>query len=130
MLDSCAMIAYLRGENGALAVQNLLVDTQADCVAYSINLCEVYYQSVRQSGKSHAVQILNSLRADGVLERSDMSKAFWERVGDLKARGRIALPDCFCIALAQELGGEVVTSDHGEFDAIAPLGIVPITFIR
>ena len=38
--------------------------------------------------------------------------------------------DFFAIALAQELGGEVVTADHHEFDSLVLLGIVPITFIR
>jgi predicted DNA-binding protein (UPF0278 family) len=59
-----------------------------------------------------------------------MGRRFLQRVGDHKARGRISLPDCFCIALAQELSAEVVTSDHGEFDPLVPLGIVPIKFIR
>lgn len=62
--------------------------------------------------------------------RRDMSIKFWKRVGKLKAAGGIALPDCFCITLAQELAGEVVTADHAEFDPLAPLGIVPIHFIR
>jgi predicted nucleic acid-binding protein len=44
--------------------------------------------------------------------------------------GRISLADCFCIVLAQELSGEVVTSDHHEFDPLVPLNLVPITFIR
>ncbi len=59
-----------------------------------------------------------------------MNRDFAERVGQLKARGRISLADCFCIALAQTLSGQVVTTDHHEFDAIVPLGIVPIYFIR
>jgi len=65
-----------------------------------------------------------------VIERRDMSRRFWRRVGEHKARGRISLPDCICIALAQELSAEVVTSDHGEFDSLAPLDLVPIKFIR
>ena len=34
------------------------------------------------------------------------------------------------IALAKQLAGEVVTSDHHEFDALVPLGLCPIRFIR
>lgn len=62
--------------------------------------------------------------------RRDMSQPFWKRAGRLKARGGISIPDCFCIVLAQQVGGEVVTSDHHEFDPLVPLGIVPILFIR
>ena len=53
-----------------------------------------------------------------------------ERAGEQKARGRISLADCVCPALAQFVGGQVVTSDHGEFDPIAEAGICPILFIR
>ena len=59
-----------------------------------------------------------------------MGRSFWERVGSHTARGRIALADCFCLALAIELGGEVVTTDHAEFDPLVALGICPIRFIR
>jgi predicted nucleic acid-binding protein len=71
-----------------------------------------------------------SLIADGVTERRDLNRGFWQRVGELMARGRISLPDCFCISLALELGGEVVTTDHREFDPLVPFGIVPIKFVR
>ena len=42
-------------------------------------------------------------------------------IGRLKARGGISLADCFCIALAQSLPADVVTSDHHEFDALVPV---------
>lgn len=95
-----------------------------------MNLCEVYYGAIRKTDVQRARQTILSLFADGVIERHDMSRHFWQRVGELKARGRISLPDCFCISLAQKLSGAVVTSDHGESDPIVPLGIVPINFIR
>jgi len=68
---------------------------------------------------------ISSLFADGVIERRDINRQFRQRVGELKSRGGISLPDCFCISLAQELSGTVVTSDHAKFDPI-----VQIHFIR
>ena len=124
------MVAYLEGEPGGAVVAGLLADPNAVCYAHSMNLCEVYYQGIRRNRIPAAKAAMASLYADGVIERRDMSRTFWQRVGEHKARGRISLPDCFCISLAQELAGEVVTSDHGEFDALVPLGIVPIKFIR
>jgi PIN domain nuclease of toxin-antitoxin system len=129
-LDASAMVAYLAGEPGELVVTALLADPAATCYAHTINLCEVYYHLIRTTDVRRARQGILSLFADGVIERHDMNRRFWQRVGELKARGRISLPDCFCISLVQELGGEVVTSDHGEFDPLVPLGIVPIKFIR
>ena len=129
-LDASALVAYLEAEPGGDVVAVLLADPNAVCFAHSMNLCEVYYQGIRRKGVPAAQAAMASLFADGVIERSDMSRSFWQRVGELKARGRVSLPDCVCISLAQEIGGDVVTSDHGEFDPLVPLSVVPICFIR
>lgn len=130
VLDTCAILAYLQNEAGAAIVEAIIQDPTSPCYVHSINLCEVYYLIIRKTDEAEAQLRINGLLADGVIERSDMGRAFWERVGGLKARGRISLADCFCIALAQELSGQVVTSDHAEFDPLVPLGICPILFIR
>ena len=130
ILDASAIVAYVTGEPGEKIVAALLADSTATCYAHTLNLCEVYYGAIRKTDVQRAQQTIQNLFTDGVIERRDMNRRFWQRVGELKARGRISLPDCFCISLAQELGGEVVTSDHGEFDPLVPLGIVPINFIR
>lgn len=130
ILDASAITAHLNAEAGADVVDSLLTDPNALCYAHSVNLCEVYYDIVRKSNSQQAIVIIRSLYDDGLIERRDMNRRFWHRVGDLKARGKISIADCFCIVLAQELGGEVVTSDHHEFDALVPLNIVPFHFIR
>ncbi len=56
----------------------------------------------RRSDEKTAQAAIRDLYADGVQERKDLSRKFWQRVGQLKARGRISLADCFCIALAQD----------------------------
>ena len=124
------MVAYLSGEPGDAVVTALLLDPNALCYAHSVNLCEVYYDALRTTDARRARQTIAALFADGVIERQTLSRSFWQRVGNLKARGRISLADCFGIALAQHLGAEIVTSDHHEFDPLVPLGIVPIRFIR
>jgi len=129
-LDASAMVAYLNGEAGASVVARLLADPSNRCSAHVMNLCEVYYGTLRATNEQVAQAALATLYADGVVMRRDMGQRFWQQVGRLKARGHISLPDCFCIVLAQELGGEAVTSDHREFDPLVPLGIVPILFIR
>jgi PIN domain nuclease of toxin-antitoxin system len=129
-LDACAMIAYLRGEQGSIIVDSFLNNPSDTCYAHTINLLEVYYDFIRKHNEPVARQALNDLAAIGVVERRTMSKKFTLSVGRLKALGRISLADCFCIVLAQEISGSVVTSDHHEFDPLVPLGIVPVTFIR
>ena len=42
VLDASAMLAYLHGEVGSDVVENALLDTTGQCLAHSVNLCEVY----------------------------------------------------------------------------------------
>jgi PIN domain nuclease of toxin-antitoxin system len=130
ILDTCSMLAYLQDEPGGEVVEGLLFDTSSICFAHSVNLCEVYYQLIRRSDDTKAREGIEDLLVDGVIERPDMGRTFWEGVEEHKARGKISLADCFCIALAAKLGGEVVTSDHAEFDPLVALGICAVKFIR
>lgn len=130
VLDSSALIAYLDNEPGAAVVDNILNDLNNTSYAHSINLCEVYYHFVRRENAHTGKQAIHALRQAGLIERQDMGTAFWERVGGLKAKGNISLADCFCITLAEEISGEVVTADHREFDPITLLNICKIRFIR
>jgi len=130
VLDACAMIAYLRGESGGSVVDEMLRSQSDECYAHTVNLIEVYYDFIRMHSEQTARKALLDLTTYGLIERKAMARAFALRVGRLKARSGISLADCFCIALAQDIGGQVVTSDHTEFDPLVALQIVPIRFIR
>jgi len=130
VLDASAMMAYLRGENGAPLVQAILLDPKVVCYAHAVNLCEVYYDFLRSSDEKTARQIIRELKNLDVIERQDMSGAFWRRVGRLKSRGRISIAGCFCLALAQVTDSELVTADRHEFAPLVPLNLCAITFIR
>lgn len=75
--------------------------------------------------------IITDLYGLGVVERRDFEMAFWQEAGRLKAvHRRVSLADCCAMALTLRLGGELVTSDHHELDALAVAGICPINFFR
>ena len=42
----------------------------------------------------------------------------------------LSLADCFCIATARALGGDILTCDHGEFEPVAAIGLCTVAFIR
>jgi PIN domain nuclease of toxin-antitoxin system len=130
VLDASAMLAYLRGEAGADVVENALIDTGGQCLAHSVNLCEVYYIVHRDDGAATAEAAVSDFRALGVVERADFDEAFWKEAGGLKAKGGISLPDCFAITLTNRVGGSLLTSDHGEMDKVAAAGGCNISFIR
>jgi PIN domain nuclease of toxin-antitoxin system len=128
VIDACALLAYIRNEPGSAEVEMLLNDPNSRCYVHAVKLCEVYYQMIRNSDRSTANRIVSELVSLGLIIREDMDAPFWQEVGELKSRGRISLADCFCLVLAIQL--QVVTSDHHEFDALVPLNLCPILFIR
>jgi PIN domain nuclease of toxin-antitoxin system len=130
VLDACAMIAYLRDEDGGALVEEYL-SSDEDCLAHVVNLCEVYYDFVRADSAERAQSAVDDLENEGVLAREDIDKAFWQEVGRLKATPvRTSLADCFAIALSNRVGGRLLTSDHHELSAVAEQGICEVEFIR
>ena len=130
VMDANSLLASTRGEPGGHVAEGLLADPNADCIAHSVNLCEVFYDGLRRSDLPTAQQVIADLFALGLTERPDMDPEFWQLVGKLKVSpGKISLADCFVLALAIRTGGTLVTADH-EFDAIVPLGLCTILFFR
>jgi PIN domain nuclease of toxin-antitoxin system len=130
VLDASAMLAYLRGEAGADIVENAILDTTGQCMAHSINLCEVYYIVHRDTDEPTAEAAIGDFKRLGGVERSDFDEALWKEAGKLKAGGGISLPDCIGVALTNRVGGTFLTADHGELDRIVAAGTCSITFIR
>lgn len=130
MLDACAMIAYLRDEEGGVLVEEYLASDE-DSVTHVVNLCEVYYDFVRSHSEERARSAVDDLENEGVLVREDTDREFWQDVGRLKATPiRISLADCFAIALSNRVDGRLLTSDHHELDTVAEQGICEVEFIR
>lgn len=132
VLDACALIALLRNEPGSGEVRSLLADEACRCFIHAVNLCEVYYDCLRNYDKAQADQMLADLTVCGLLLRDDMDVGFWKKAGHLKAQGRISLADAFAVTLAEREQAILVTSDHHEFDPLLAAGVLPICvhFIR
>lgn len=130
VLDACAMIAYLRNEVGADVVETLLFDQAVVCYAHAINLCEVYYDFLRFANQETAYTAIQDLRAVGLIFSEDMDLGLWQAAGRYKATQRLSLADCFALAFTNRLNGELITSDHHEFDPIAKQALCPIRFFR
>lgn len=130
VLDASAIVAFLRDEPGADTVALLLAERENRCLVHAVNLCEVFYGAVRQHGPTRAFVVLERLMGLGVQISEDMTPPIWQLAGLIKSSFRASLADCFGLALATWLDAPFYTSDHHELDAIAPLGICDIRFIR
>lgn len=130
VLDACALIAYLRGEDGSEVVQTLLEDEQTSCFVHSVQLCEVFYDFLRASDEEEAKAAIVDLQSIGIAFHEDMDIPFWQMVGTYKVQHRVSLADCFALALTARINGSLVTSDHHEFDPLASQGAFSFLFIR
>lgn len=131
VFDASALVAFLRGEPGGDVVRKLLEDDKVDCLAHVANLSEVYYHVLRAADDSVAQQTMSRLAEAGLGFRNDIDAVFWQEVARYKdVVGRVALTDCFAIALANRIGATIVTSDHQEFEPVAAQGVCSVRFIR
>jgi PIN domain nuclease of toxin-antitoxin system len=130
VLDAGPLIALLNGEAGADVVEDVLTEPGSTCYIHCYNLCEIYYQYFRRGGQATADEVVSDLLDLGICLRDDSDISFWKSAGSIKAQNAMSLPDAFCLSLGIRLGATVVTTDHGEFDPIVPLGLCPIRFIR
>jgi predicted nucleic acid-binding protein len=117
VLDSWALLAYLRDEPAAARIEDeWLADRPAIC---SINLGEVFYILIRDLGEEVAAEQIDAVRRNSNLVEPD-----WDLVAEaarLKATGRLAYADAFCIATAQRLDGPLLTGDPEIIDRAAEL---------
>ena len=131
VMDSCSLLAALRGEEGALTVRSLFADNEHTCIVHAINLGEVFYIVLRDHDEARAQQALDDLELLGLSTNTDFDDQLWQTAGRIKAQWRrISLADCFGIALSQRLRATFVTADHHELDALAAAGVVNTLIIR
>lgn len=142
VFDSCALIAYLEGEEGADTVEALLIGEETTCVAHAVNLTEVYKFYLKHRTASHADESIKTITEEmDITPRRDMSEVFWKSVAHIwttitttknpasKGCHHIAMADCFALALAKRTRGTVVTSDS-QFQPAADAGICRVSFYR
>jgi PIN domain nuclease of toxin-antitoxin system len=130
VLDACAIIAFLRDEEGADVIEAAL--NEEECLAHAVNLCEVHKDCLsRGDSREIADQLLDDLASIGLEMRTDMDEDFWKQAAVLKADVRqVSYADCFALVMTDRANGILLTSDHRELDPIATRGDYSIKFFR
>jgi predicted nucleic acid-binding protein len=59
-----------------------------------------------------------------------MDTAFWQSAAAYKAAYHMSLADAFCVALANRMNAELITSDRHELEPLLADGLAQIRFIR
>jgi predicted nucleic acid-binding protein len=119
VLDSYALLAFFRGEAGAVHVKDLLhkaASTDRPLQMTEVNYAEVKYMLVKKDGAdawNQAAEILTSLP----IEFHPATRKLADLAADFKARFKMSLADAFAAALATEQKVELVTGD-AEFKSL------------
>jgi predicted nucleic acid-binding protein len=113
VLDSFALIAYFRDEQGAETMEGLLVSAgkkDHPLLMSYVNYAEVKYSIMKKEGTAawaEAAKVLQGLPIDF----HPTSRALADFAADFKARFKLSLADAFAAALAKERKAELVTGN-------------------
>jgi predicted nucleic acid-binding protein len=120
VLDSWALLAYLRGESAAKLVGGEWASVGA--AMCSVNLGEALYLETRRVGAARSEDVIRKVRSNLTIVDPD-----WDLVSaaaSVKARGGLSYADAFCVATAQRLAAPLWTGDpeivalSGEVDVV------------
>ena len=110
ILDSFALLAYLKGENGYEKVKKLLSGNNP-LLMNDINIGETFYILAKKRGFDKAEYFLNVILPS--LPISPVSNTLQDviQAANLKARYPISFADCFVIATAIKEKATIITGD-------------------
>jgi predicted nucleic acid-binding protein len=119
VLDSFALLAFLRGEAGDDKVAALLEkagERDTPMQMTEVNYAEVKYMVIRKDGAERWEEIARELPTLPI-EFHPATRALADLAADFKARHKLSLADAFAAALAKEKKADLVTGDP-EFKAV------------
>ena len=121
VLDACALIAYLSGENGCDVVGAILDAAyvgEAKVSMNKLNLLEVYYDAYRVHGKAAADDMFSKVRELPIMLNPGIGDEIFTEAGRLKATYRLSLADSVALAEASASDSTLLTADHHDLDLV------------
>jgi len=119
VLDSYALLAFLRGEPGEEKVTALLEragERDQPLHMTEASYAEVKYMTVRKDGATRWAEIARELPALPI-EFHSIDRDLADLAADFKVRHKLSLADAFAAALARKHKAELITGDP-EFKAL------------
>ena len=134
ILDACAVLAFLDGEEGAVIVRSLLDRAKNNEITLTMNaanLIEVYYDRIRVAGTEQADAVIQDIYDTfpiSIIET--LNPAIVREAAHLKAVGKMSFADTILVATARYSGATIVTCDHVELKPVEQQGHIPFLWIR
>jgi len=130
VLDSCAIIAFLYGEQGNDTVKDLL-NADNEIYMHSVSVLEVYYDAIRRIESDKADLFLKWIFNDSPIKiLFEVTEKTIRDAGYFKSVYKISLGDSFVLATAKLHNAKIISSDHHEFDVIEKQENINFLWIR
>jgi len=122
VLDACALVALLKGEDGAEKIDHLFqqaIRGESTLCISIVNLLEVYYGFIADIGLTETVDIMDNITVTPLAVIDIISQKVYHEAARLKGTyHRLSLADAVGVATAIERNGIFVTSDHHELEVV------------
>ena len=111
LLDSFAILAYLKKENSYERVKDLLLSDETHLLMNDINIGEIFYILARERGIEKAKYFLDVILH--ALPITNIGNTLEEVIGaaKIKARYPISYADCFAVTTALRESATIITGD-------------------
>ena len=111
VIDSFALLAYLKQESNHQKVENLLSAKDAQPLMNDINIGETFYVLARERGLDKAEYFINAILPN--LPITKIGNALTEVIdaAKIKAQYPISYADCFAVATAIRERAVIITGD-------------------
>ena len=113
VLDSYSLIAYIENEAGAdkmIEIFRTARDSGKPLLLSVVNWGEVYYITLRETGREHADQVAHLISTLPIqIVPADLELA--KQAAIFKSSKKMSYADCFAAALAKHRRVELVTGD-------------------
>lgn len=122
LLDSFAILRWTQQERGWERIKNLLESAEQGkhvLLMSQMNLCEVYYKSIRVIGLENSQRFLETFYLLPIQVIHPTDELIW-KAAEVKADYPISLADCFAVATAVKHNAKIVTGDP-EFKRVEDL---------
>ena len=129
VLDACAVLAFLRKEQGADIVKNV-IESDAEKLLHSVTLLEVYYNLAKELGIDSADLFFELILETKIRIIYEITGNTIKNAGYFKSKYKISLGDSFVLATAKLYNATIVSSDHHEFDIIENSEKMDLLWIR
>jgi predicted nucleic acid-binding protein len=111
VLDSFALLAYLKMEGKYKKIKDLLSSDEVRLLMNDINLGETFYILARERGMEKAEYFISTIFTS--LPIQDVANTFQDvlEAARIKANHSLSYADCFAVALALKENAPIVTGD-------------------